>query len=290
MAVGTKSMNNLFSMQSKIYRLLASVFSYRPASYPYISGDGFRSMADHIYDETGRCTAQDIKDGEIVFVKTDMIDAWFKEVHPAIAGRYKLITHNSDNVVGEKESRYIDSKIIRWFAQNNIFKHEKITPIPIGIENRKWFLNGWALEKLVDGLRSLKVDRKNRILFGFNVKTNPSERTAALNNLRNCTIADEIKERVSPSEYFRLLNQYKFVASPEGNGPDCIRTWEAMILGVVPVIRNVSNNQVLSQNSLPILIINDWVAIDQELSKYESKLKSDITMFDYWKNKIRDNE
>jgi hypothetical protein len=247
-------------------------------------------MAQHIYDETGMCDAQKIKDGEIVFVKTDMIDSWFKNFHPTINCRYKLITHNSDHVVGENESKYIDDKIIKWFAQNNTFFHKKIVPIPIGIENRKWFMNGWALEKFVQRAKDLFSERKNRILVGFNVSTNPNERTVALNSLRQCSIADEIKDRITPDEYFKLLNTYKFVASPEGNGPDCIRTWEAMILGVVPIIRDVSNNQILSQNLLPVVLIKDWNDVELECGKYDSKPKSDITMFDYWKNIISNNE
>jgi hypothetical protein len=52
----------------------------RPDSYPYITGDGFRQMANHIYDESKKCRPKDIKDGQIVFLRSDMINDWFKNI------------------------------------------------------------------------------------------------------------------------------------------------------------------------------------------------------------------
>jgi hypothetical protein len=289
----------LYKIQGKIYRSIAKLFKYRSTSYPYISGDGFRSMADHIYDETFKCRASEVEDNDVVFLKTDMKEEWFTLIHPKIMSRYKLITHNSDDVIGRKESLYIDDKIIRWFAQNNIYKHEKIVPIPIGIENKHLFVNGWAFMKVVKKIVNIStIEKKNKILFGFNIKTNPKERGTAISSLRNSVICDEIIHRVTPIEHFNLLNKYKFVASPEGNGPDCIRTWEALAFKVVPIIKNSSDCQVIEQNNLPILKIKDWSEItnlsEEKLAtiynNYDFASKSDITMFDYWKEIIKKNE
>jgi hypothetical protein len=142
------------------------------------------------------------------------------------------------------------------------------------------------------------IEKKNKILFGFNIKTNPKERGTAISSLRNSVICDEIIHRVTPIEHFNLLNKYKFVASPEGNGPDCIRTWEALAFKVVPIIKNSSDCQVIEQNNLPILKIKDWSEItnlsEEKLAtiynNYDFASKSDITMFDYWKEIIKKNE
>jgi hypothetical protein len=124
------------------------------------------------------------------------------------------------------------------------------------------------------------------------------ERGLALKSLGQSSVAVVIRGRLNPIEYFKLLNQYKFVASPEGNGPDCIRTWEAILLGIIPIIRNVSNNQILSQNQLPVMVIDNWKDLEQitesqllEMAEeYESTGKSDMIMFDYWKDIIRKHE
>jgi hypothetical protein len=39
-----------------------------------------------------------------------------------------------------------------------------------------------------------------------------------------------------PSEYFKSLPSYKFVISPEGNGFDCHRHYEALIAGCIPIV------------------------------------------------------
>jgi hypothetical protein len=38
-------------------------------------------------------------------------------------------------------------------------------------------------------------------------------------------------------ELYEKIN-YAFVASPYGGGPDCHRTWEALILGCIPIVKS----------------------------------------------------
>ena len=37
-------------------------------------------------------------------------------------------------------------------------------------------------------------------------------------------------------------------------------------------------------------LIEDWKEIDRAINNYDLNTKSDITMFDYWKNIIKNNE
>ena len=59
---------------------------------------------------------------------------------------------------------------------------------------------------------------------------------------------------------------YKFVASPAGNGLDCHRTWEAIYLGVVPIVENNAMNKSFKKLGLPMILIDKekW----SELSKW----------------------
>ena len=51
----------------------------RPGSYPFISGDCFRKISHHIYDETNiDFDGNAIKDGDIVFVNTTFLDLFVK--------------------------------------------------------------------------------------------------------------------------------------------------------------------------------------------------------------------
>ena len=37
-------------------------------------------------------------------------------------------------------------------------------------------------------------------------------------------------------EYLRTLQQYEYALCPAGNGPDCHRFWECLLLGVIPIV------------------------------------------------------
>ena len=54
-----------------------------------------------------------------------------------------LITHNSDIEIGNNEEKYFDDKLVHWFASNLVIDSSKsISPIPLGLENRRYLSNG----------------------------------------------------------------------------------------------------------------------------------------------------
>ena len=57
--------------------------------------------------------------------------------------------------------------------------------------------------------------------------------------------------------------EHAFVVSPQGNGYDCHRTWEALILGCIPIVKK-SAIDVLYED-LPVLIVNEWKDVTAEL-------------------------
>ncbi len=92
---------------------------------------------------------------------------------------FKLISHNSDLPVDGELTALCTDKIQAWFAQNNTHVHEKVVPIPIGLENLRYYKAG--IPRLYDALRTSTGPRKDRILFGFSM-THPVERAEALEN------------------------------------------------------------------------------------------------------------
>eukprot|EP01083_Nonionella_stella_P167629 563890_1 len=56
-----------------------------------------------------------------------------------------------------------------------------------------------------------------------------------------------IQNIVQKSSYYTLnLPQFKFAISPEGNGVDCFRHYEALLFGVIPIINDSYNNMLKS--------------------------------------------
>ena len=272
----------------------------RPPSYPFISGDTFRSLADHIY-ETGKDNPDgknrsfdpiEVKNGEIVFVEAHLLENYFKEVHPRIQHPYKLITHNNDWNITEKELRFIDDKIIHWFAQNLLVAHPKATPIPIGLENG-YFANAGYIPLFTKEPHPTGM-RRPRILACFNVASNPKERRGAFASLSQCPTVDVGKKWHTQPQYVSIVKRYMFVASPPGNGEDCIRTWESMLLGSIPIVKRSVGIEYFDSLRLPLWIIDSWDELGR-LSEYDLEEKYDLIMskadrkplqMDYWNDLI----
>lgn len=285
----------IFKIISRFKRaLVKNSADQRPSSEPYISGDSFRKIADYIYDETGKFDPTLVKNGQIIFLKSDLLEDYFNQCHPKINNPYKLITHNSDRNITNNELRWIDDKIIHWFAQNVTVEHPRLTPIPIGLENKYYWQNG--LTSLFDKFCHQKTTKKMRVLYGFSVETNYQERQPALNSLKRSSITDKIKGFPIPPEYLKQLNLYRFVASPVGNGLDCHRTWEAMYLGVIPIVKKSVSMDYFKAGGLPLWVIDEWSELEnwseENLAELANKIQEtgdqSKIWFSYWKKLIQE--
>ena len=63
-------------------------------------------------------------------------------------------------------------------------------------------------------------------------------------------------------DYLKEMAQCKFTFSPRGFGIDCYRTWEALLVGSIPVIK--SSHLDFMYEGLPVLIVNDWQVINED--------------------------
>ncbi len=260
----------------------------RESGYPYISGDSFRDIADHLFDETDKSMdPKNIKHGDIVFLKTDYMKEFFSKVHPKIKEPYILITHNSDMEAPDKYKDFLnDPKIIKWFGMNpTIRNHPKFIPIPIGIANR--YVPHGNIDNFNNIINKLNLIKKD-ILVGMNFnQTNPKERKLTI--FSNLTFCKDLRGWPH-SLYLEKMASAKFILSPMGNGLDCHRTWEALLTNTIPIL-TVSNLDPMLEN-LPVLIINNWEELTEEYlnNKYEEFLKKDFDnskiYFDYWHNLI----
>ena len=273
------------------YLLHKFTFIYRPSSRPYISGDTFRKISDHIYDESKKMNPLKVKKNDIVFISNTLVDTFFIEIHPLINNEYILISHNSDRNITQEEIKYMDSKILHWFAQNMIGKNNKISVLPIGLENLRYQLNG----VLSDFQTTENIEKSKTTLLSFNVVTNSKERKKVLESLKNNRFIEN-NSFGNHREYFEELKKYKFNLCPEGNGLDTHRIWESLLASVIPVmIRNTFTENLASLN-FPIMLLDKWEDFNsfsiEDLNKYykkETASKSffDIVSYEYWLNKIK---
>ena len=278
----------------KLLVLTSTVFSLhsRPWEPPYISGDAFRSLADFVLDETSDFHPKHVKQGNIIFVKTDNIEDFFHAKHPYIRHPYVLITHNGDYPVPRGCGRYLkDSKLLAWFGQNiEGFSHPKLRPIPIGIANQ--YVSGSGDVRILKQRRAQlnEYDRTHLAYLNINTGTNCDIRNRVYQICREKSFCWE-RGGLPFKDYLIDLAQSKFVISPRGNGLDCHRTWEALYMGAIPIVTH-SSLDVIFEN-LPVLIIDDWASLTEEfLEEQYQKITSgsyDLSplYMNYWIKEIR---
>ena len=264
----------------------------RNSSYPFISGDTFRALADHIYDETRRDSLSSIKTGDIVFLKGDSLFHFFATTYSKIPNPFILITHNSDFYgPGIHGQRLNDKKIIAWFVSNpDVPYHPKLFPIPIGLANRRWIFGN--LTNLLHAFENYRIPWENRtIKFYVNVgmQGTKKERIAAFERTKNISGAVIVKSQKSSDAYYNDLGNSKFVFSPPGNGLDCHRTWEALLLGAVPVVRSSGLDPLFL--GIPAIIVPTWLNLTEKVFdsyKYTEghDMMPAVLYARYWKDRI----
>lgn len=281
--------NKIYSLERMLYKLLGQSRK-RKGSCPYISGDTFRELTLNRYEKgKAQIDLKVLRSNPIVFVESDLLDDYFKNVHPKIKHRYVLISHNSDENITEKYLKYIDKNIHHWFAQNCNIIHDKVTPIPIGLENLHHYNHGRI--KNFNRLEKLKIIKKNKLLYGFSVSTNPAERTEALKYLEKLDYSRKIKGNLNAGDYLKYMQEFIAIASPPGNGFDCHRTWEALYLGVVPVVKESVFHEFFKSCNLPIFTLKNWPDLEEltiktfiDINKENSNMEA--LYFDFWKEMI----
>lgn len=251
--------------------------------YPYISGDVFRAYSDHIVDATGvPFYPQRVKEGDIVYVKTKYLRRFVKYMHPCIKKRYVLITHNGDEEApGDYAHLLEDDKIIVWAGMNATLSHPKLIPLPIGGGNPG---KDTFFDNLIEKLHQNPLPKKHLLYMNIGVTTHP-DRPALKGYFATqsfCTVDDP----KPPVEYLQELMRSKFTISPRGNGIDCNRVWESLLLGTIPVLKTTALD-VLYQD-LPVVIVNEWSDVTEKFleEKYEAMSKKEYNFekcyADYW--------
>ncbi len=275
----------------------------RGSSYPFISGDTFRAIANHILDETNlSLDPNTVKPYDIIFLKTDYAPSFFEIMHPKITNPYILITHNSDlspifllsnNCSSLKTdlSAYLDDpKLVVWFAQNIDYNHPKLIPIPIGLANSRWPHGN--VELFLHAIQDIPPleQRVPKIYLNFLVENNPMERQRALDILADLSFSHHAKFK-SPAEYLKEMKCYRYIVNPPGNGFDCHRIWEALLIGCIPIIRHSPLDALY--DGLPVIFVNDWTEINEyfleqkyQQLKHQSYFLEKIYA-DYWINLIK---
>jgi len=173
-------------------------------------------------------------------------------------------------------------KIVRWHSQNAVgsavgsamSRHPKLFQIPIGLDYHspqdvKDIHSPVEHDQLIQSIRSSAKPWSQRLCqgysnFHFTMTTSKygSDRVAAKEQIpAECVFYEP--NRTDRVEGYRRQAEYAFVVSPLGNGYDCHRTWEALCVGCIPIVRSSGLDPLYT--GLPVLIVDEWSDVSMEL-------------------------
>ena len=232
-------------------------------SFPYLSGDSYFFSCE-FYFKKGRLNDVPVKSDRSqkessIFVNVNIIEE-FIEFLKSNSGldffKYSITLHNGDNSISLQSLDYLVGRFNRIYGVNIMNVGESINPIPIGLENLNYFTNGVPadFDKIIKSGLIPSEKRDTLILDSFNLLTNKSERESC--SKIGLKLGSKKLKMATPLEYRKAVAGSKFVLSPPGNGLDCHRTWEALYLGAIPIVKRASWPFVHLQ--LPVLVINEW--------------------------------
>jgi hypothetical protein len=275
----------------------------RLSSAPYLSGDTYRFICKHFFDECGCFDPAKVQARDTVFVNGDLLELFFTYLHPQIQQPYVLVTQNTDDRSPGAFKDYLDDpKIIVWFGQNcDIVEHEKFIPIPIpiGLANLYWRHGNIDVVRRVQNY-SKSAPRRWFMIMNFSNYTNGFERTAAFNVFKDQPYCKTFIEtngvgfKTDYASYLTDLAESKFVISPHGHGLDCVRTWEALWMGAIPIVKTSTLDSMYV--GLPVVIVEHWTDatkqfLDEQYVEIQNKLAArqyqlEKLYFNYWQNLI----
>lgn len=252
----------------------------------FIDGDFFENLAKYRFDnvisrdELYRLTEND--DKPLIYIKNDFLQE-FLEIVAKIDKQVDIIAHNSD-----KNYTNIDvpDNVRNIYCQNFNGINEKIVPLPIGLERKRWFPH-IGKQNILNEYMKRSFSKYYKVYMNFSTGTNPV-RVEYYNHFKDIDyVYTEMKSNGQDyKNYIDKICRSEFVFSPVGNGIDCHRTWECLYLDVVPIVeKNNFSNSIY--NDMDVLLVDSLKDVDYELlDSYVKKHNKEKLTQEYWTKKI----
>lgn len=191
-----------------------------------------------------------------------------------------LITGDGDGPCPSNVHPFVIKKIVnhphiqRWFIQNydGSTKHTKIKNYPIGLDlhTGKWLMEFSSKQKyqFYKEVRDKKIERiNNKIFCDIHLRPTHPERKELYEKIRNNKHIYFLEKELQFKEIIHEYRKHLFILSPRGNGLDCHRTWEALLLGCIVVTKTSTLDPMWVDHQLPVVILNKWSDLNNNIEK-----------------------
>lgn len=233
---------------------------------PFLSGDSFAKLVD--YRVYGRSKKSEIdlirlRNARSLFIPGDQFRPFLAEYYGEVNARVLIIGNSDENF--DETIKLPDSVTLCLIQNSTISDGKRIFTLPIGLENRRLGRAGNP-----NLYKERNVIAKLKVYVPPMSPTNPV-RTKVLSHLQthpsSCFEIDS--KYVEIHKYIENVRKYKFILCLEGNGYENHRIWEALYLGVFPVVLETAWSDSLRYLGLPILFIREISEVtEQKLSEF----------------------
>lgn len=219
-------------------------------------------------------------ESQTYFLYAWSIPEFMEMVLPKLEHRVILVCGGCDETIDDRHCDLADHPMVKhWFAQNCVLNHPKITKIPVGLNYHSLAVApcSWGeidtpetQEEKIEAIRrgvDFRAARPLTCYSNFHFYLGRGDRQDAMDQLEPGLMAYEPCP-VSRAESLTNQAKHYFVASPAGVGLDCHRTWEALLMGCIPIVKSSGMDDLY--NDLPVLIVPEWKNITLDLLKRTS--------------------
>jgi hypothetical protein len=206
----------------------------------FVCNNFWQTLADHHVDlphETKHLytpkafVPEQVQEGHVVFVKTDLLDVFVMRLLPRIGCRFVLITGHSDLSPSHEAMAVLhaDPRVLRWYCPNGSWTDFKTVPIPLGLSEPDRPIGD---QHIVAQCMETVGPKERKVWFPASAPTHPAREV-----LKDIThpMMTRSDSRLSFKDYLTTLGKYQFVLCPRGNGRDVHRVHEAILMRTVPI-------------------------------------------------------
>lgn len=207
-------------------------------------------------------------------------------LHPD--GSYIIISRNRDWNIEEVLMQHLPKCVKKIYAINTKIKNEIIEPIPVGCATSGGFSG------LLPIISKENIERQtNKLVYCRLTLTRTEagkERRDLVEINKNNPIFTMQLNAVGADEMYRNMKSHVFTACPAGEGKDCLRTYETIIMGGIPIWSDTP--ELRHFEDLPVVYTNHWNITKEWCDSALNQLKNRKTSTDrmrmsYWDEQIK---
>lgn len=266
----------------------------------FVSSTVMRDACDIIWEEFDDGPPATLTDphphGTVIWVNTSLVPRFIEEFLPRMQSKFVLVTARENNPTRffDVERVLGDDNVLCWFIENYEFSPHyletgRIVPLPLGMNYHKLDPNspnrsGDMGVSAVPGAQQAQLrtirdeiapirERPLKVYCNFQLNMDTflrhhhalpraEARAEAIAALKDKPFAIIEPRQTTRNDVWRRHKEAVFEASPRGNSIDCHRTWEALLLKSIPIVKTTPMDPIYE--GLPVAIVQDWSEVTEE--------------------------